>query len=158
MTKDLVLGGALLALAGAYYLAAAAIPESQLGDTVGARGLPGIYAILLAGLAVVMLSSALRRRRAQTGQSADGQPDRSLRTIGRVIGMLALGAIYILIVPIAGYLISIAALIGGTAYYQGGRLTKQVLLVAAAGAAVLWMVFVMLLRIPQPAGIWSSFR
>jgi hypothetical protein len=82
--------------------------------------------------------------------------------------MLAIGVVYIAVVPFAGYVMSIAALIVGTTCYQsalaspkgswreGGRVTRQVLLVGAAGATLLWLVFVLLLRIPQPAGIWFS--
>ena len=44
----------------------------------------------------------------------------------------------------------------GPAYYQGGQITRHVLLVGTAGAVLLWLVFVMLLRIPQPAGIWAT--
>jgi hypothetical protein len=157
MTKDLVLGGVLLVVAAAYYVVTSAIPDSQLADAVGARGLPRIYATLLAALALLLVVSSWRRRRIDNAKvTRDAQADRSPRTIVRAAGMLALGVIYIIALPWAGYVVSIAALIGGTAYYQGGRLTKQVLVVAAAGALLLWIVFVTLLRIPQPPGVWSG--
>jgi hypothetical protein len=159
MTKDLVLGGVLLVVAAACYFVTSAIPDSQLADAVGARGLPRIYAILLAVLALLLVVSSWRRRRVDSAKATrDEQADRSLQSLVRAAGMLALGVIYLIALPWAGYVVSIAALIGGTAYYQGGRLTKQLLLVAAAGALLLWIVFVMLLRIPQPPGVWSAGR
>ena len=68
-------------------------------------------------------------------------------------------------VPWVGYLVSIALLIAATAWYQGGTVTgerdtahpaRRILLVAASGAVVLWLLFVVLLGIPQPSGVWSE--
>jgi len=156
VNRDLVLGSILLATSVIYYVMASAIPDSQLADAVGPKGLPSIYAALLAGLSLLLVARAVRARRGVRAITVDEPTDVPPRTVGRVAGMLAIGVIYILFVPFAGYVLSIAALIVGTAYYQGGRVTRHTLLVGTAGAAVLWLVFVMLLRIPQPTGIWSA--
>ena len=156
MNRDVVLGSILLATSATYYLMTSAIPESQLADAVGAKGAPSIYAALLAGLSLLLIARAVMARRGVRAIAADERTDGPPRTVGRELGMLAIGVIYILFVPVAGYVLSIAALIVGTAYYQGGRVTRQVLLVGTTGAVLLWLVFVVLLRIPQPAGIWSA--
>ncbi len=66
--------------------------------------------------------------------------------------MLAIGVAYVVVVPWLGYMLSLAALIMATTYYQGGALNRQVVVVAMSGAIVFWLLFVMLLGIPQPAG------
>jgi putative tricarboxylic transport membrane protein len=157
MTRDLALGSVLLAIAGTYYLMTAAIPDSLLADAVGPQGLPKVYAILLALLALVLMARAVRGRRAVGATTRRERTDQPARTIGRVTAMLAIGVVYIAVVPFAGYVMSIAGVIVGTASYQGGGVTRPVLLVGAAGALLLWLLFVMLLRIPQPAGIWPAF-
>jgi hypothetical protein len=72
------------------------------------------------------------------------------------MGMLMIGVIYILVVPSLGYILSLAGLIFATTYYQGGAVNRQVAVVAVAGATLLWLLFVMLLGIPQPSGMWPS--
>jgi putative tricarboxylic transport membrane protein len=170
MMRDLVLGSMLLGISGAYYALASTIPGSQLDDAVGARGLPNVYAILLAVFSLLLIARALRTRHRLRPMEKREQTDLRTRPIGRPLGMLAVGVLYIAVVPLAGYLVSVAALIVATASYQGAgasptradswqkgtRGTTQVLLVGIAGASILWLVFVILLRIPQPAGIWSS--
>jgi hypothetical protein len=52
--------------------------------------------------------------------------------------------------------VALAGVIAGTARCQGRGVDRHVLLVAAGGAALLWLLFVRLLGIPQPAGPWGS--
>ena len=79
------------------------------------------------------------------------------RNVGwRVFGMLMNGVIYVLVVPWLGYILSIAALIAATVYYQGGGLNRRVAAVAVGSAFALWLLFVRLLHIAHPAGIWPS--
>jgi hypothetical protein len=70
--------------------------------------------------------------------------------------MLLIGVVYVVIVPWLGYLLSIALLIAGTAWYQGGTIHGRVILVSFSGALLLWLLFVVILRIPQPPGAWTS--
>jgi hypothetical protein len=70
--------------------------------------------------------------------------------------MLLIGVLYVAIVPWLGYLPSIAMLIAGTAWYQGGAINRRVVVVSASGALILWLLFVAFLRIPQPPGVWIS--
>jgi len=150
MNRDLAFGTATLALSAGYYRMAAGIPESQLADAIGPQGLPRTYAILLAALSVIVILRSLR--------PAPGirlQPD-SRSTFWRVAGMLAIGIVYIVIVPWLGYLLSLAGLIFATTYYQGGSINRQVAIVALSGAVFCWVLFVLLMRIPQPPGLWPS--
>lgn len=146
MNRDGVLGLLLLAVAATYYAAAAAIPPSTLADAVGPAGLPKVYAIVLGVLALGQLARARR--------GAAGGPAVSRQLLLRVAGLLALGVVYLIAVPRIGYPLSIAILIIGTAYYQGGRLDRRVIAVGVGGAAFLWLLFVQLLGIQYPMGSW----
>lgn len=144
MTRDRVLGLILLLVAAAYYLAAAAMPASDLADTVGPAGLPRAYAVVLAVLALVLV---LRSPRVSV-------PSVSARTLRRVAGLFAIGAAYVAFVPWLGYPLAVAGLIIGTTFYQGGAINRTVIAVGLVGAAVLWTVFVQVLGVAQPMGVW----
>jgi len=159
-----VLGCATLALASGYYLMAARIQQSDIADVIGPQGLPRTYAALLAVLSIILIVRAVTSTRTQRVRAASPAaaspvtPTRNIpRNVGwRVFGMLMNGVIYILVVPWLGYILSIAALIAATVYYQGGGLNRRVAAVAVGGAFLLWLLFVRLLHIAHPAGIWPS--
>jgi hypothetical protein len=150
MNADVVFGGAAFALAVAYYLIAATIPSSLLADAIGPQGLPKTYAILLAGLSLLLIVRSVRLKPDRRQTTASRQP------LWRVAGLLAIGVAYVVVVPWLGYLPSLAALIMATTYYQGGAFNRQVVVIALGGAVVFWLLFVVLLGIPQPAGLWPS--
>jgi putative tricarboxylic transport membrane protein len=152
MNKDLAFGTLTLALSAGYYWMAAGILESQLADAIGPQGLPRTYAVLLAVLSLILIARSLVRG---TGLRTSKET-RSPYAIGRVAGMLAIGIVYIVVVPWLGYLLSLAGLIFATTYYQGGSINRQVALVALSGAVFCWLLFVLLMRIPQPPGLWPS--
>jgi putative tricarboxylic transport membrane protein len=70
--------------------------------------------------------------------------------------MLLIGIGYVVAVPHVGYIPALAALIACTAAYQAREFTMRILAVGLAGAVLLWVLFVLLLGIPQPQGPWSS--
>lgn len=156
MDKDLAFGSATLALSAGYYWMARSIPPSQLADTIGPQGLPKTYAILLAALSLVLVGRSLAPRERDDPTRESAVAPRQPRALWRVGGMLAIGIVYVLAAPWLGYLLSIAALILTTTYYQGGAINRQVALVAVAGAIFFWVLFVLIMRIPQPAGLWPS--
>lgn len=155
MHKDLVVGTAALVVSAGYYLMAAAIPQSLLDDAIGPQGLPRTYAILLAGLSLILIVQSLARRAAWSAASAAAR-NVQRRALWRAAGMLMIGVVYVGVVPWLGYILSIAGVIAATTWYQGGALSRQVGIVAASGALFFWLLFVVLLRIPQPAGWWPS--
>lgn len=156
--RELVLGSATLGIAAVYYLLAIRIPESDIADVIGAQGLPKTYASLLAGLSLILIVRAVVARRTAAADATPAVPKPGLQrgVAWRVLGMLMNGVIYILVVPWLGYILSIAALIAATVYYQGGELNRRAAAVAIGGAVFLWLLFVRLLHIAHPAGIWPS--
>jgi len=161
--RDLLFGVATLVVAAVYYAFAAAIPQSDLADPVGPQGLPRVYALLLAALSLILIARSVRSRK-PAWQNAEPQnpepsesriPDPGSRLL-RVVGMLLIGVAYIIVLPWLGYLLSVAALITATIYFQGGVINGRSILVALSGAVCLWLLFIWLLRIQYPAGLWPS--
>lgn len=146
--RDLVFGSATLALAAIYYALTVTIPQSDLADPIGPQGLPKTYAAVLAVLAIILMARSIKRpANPRTNEPAN---------LGRVIGMLLIGVGYIVVLPWLGYLLSVAALIAATTYFQGGSINLRSILVAISGALCFWVLFIWLLRIQYPAGLWPS--
>jgi len=157
--RELVLGCATLAIAAGYYLMAMRIPQSDIADVIGAQGLPRTYAALLAGLSITLIVRSMTARRTAVAPEAPAVTvtTRARQNVGwRVFGMLMNGVLYVVVVPWLGYILSIAGLIAATVYYQGGDLNRRAAAVAIGGALFLWLLFVRLLHIAHPAGIWTA--
>lgn len=157
--REMVLGCATLAIAAGYYLMAIRIPQSDIADVIGAQGLPKTYAALLAALSIILIGRAvLARRTAVAAEPRTTVVDPAApRHVGwRTFGMLMNGVLYVALVPRLGYILSIAGLIASTIYFQGGDLNRRSAAVAVGGALLLWLLFVRILHIPHPAGIWPS--
>ena len=154
--RDLVFGSATLALAAIYYALTVTIPQSDLADPVGPQGLPKTYAAVLAVLAIVLIARSIKRPANLEPANLEPQITNHESRIPRVIGMLLIGVAYIVVLPWLGYLLSVAALIAATTYFQGGSINRRSILVAISGALCFWVLFIWLLRIQYPAGLWPS--
>lgn len=150
MARDVLCGGLGLTLAGVYYLQADALPRSLLSDAVGADGVPKALAIGLAAVSAILVVRALALRPATQARS---EPFDVLVHL-RALGVVGLGAAYAAAAPFLGYPLAVALLIGLTAIYFGQRPEPRLALVAAFGAAVFWSLFVKMLGVAMPAGIW----
>jgi hypothetical protein len=157
VNRDLVFGVAGATIATGYYGLAAAIPGSALADAVGPQGLPIAYGVVLLLLSLVLIVRAFRTRNLEprTPDPRSRIPDSGSR-LARVAGMLGIGAAYVALVPWLGYIVALAGLIFATTWYQSGAATRTTALVAVAGAIVFWLIFVVLLGIPQPPGVWAQ--
>ena len=154
MNRDFVAGLLGLLIALGYYALANNIQNSQLADDVGPGGLPKIYAVLLAGFSVLMMLRAYLR---PAPIDAKQRPlAEEIFAAKRGLGILAIGIGYIIAVPYLGYPVAIAIVIAIAALYNGGALSLRTAGVAALGALGLWFVFVFLLHIGQPSGIWPD--
>ena len=150
MRRDVAFGSATLALGALYYWLAGSIAVSSLADAIGPQGLPRIYALGLIALSFVLIVSSAR------GTSAKLQTPnpKSQNALPRAAGMLLIGIAYVLVVPYVGYMVSIAAVILATIYYQGGGLTRHAAVVAICGGLFFWLLFVVGMGIAQPPGLW----
>jgi hypothetical protein len=158
MRRDLVFGSATLAVAAVYYALTLTIPPSDLSDPIGPQGLPKTYAIVLGALSIALILRSLRRPNLERANPPLPDPGSRQTAAGRlrVAGMLLIGVVYILILPWFGYLLSVAMLIAATTYFQGGSINGRTILIALSGAALFWALFIWVLRIQYPAGLWPS--
>src|SRR3546814_14293847 len=70
--------------------------------------------------------------------------------------MLAFGICYLLVVPYLGYMLSIIGLMLGVALYIGARFGAKPAVIAGLGGLFFYLLFVQVLNVPLPAGIWPS--
>jgi len=143
--RDLVCAGLGLALAGAYYAAADALPTSLLADGVGAGGIPKLLAVALALLSLLLGARGLFL--SSPAAAVDGPHLRAL-------GIAGLGLVYVAAAPHLGYPLAIALLVAAATLYYGERLRPAVLVYAIGCAALLWLVFAKMLGVAMPAGVW----
>jgi putative tricarboxylic transport membrane protein len=153
--KDAAAGGILLVLAALYYWQSLKIQESSLSDEVGPQGLPFMLAGSLAAAAVLIgIRGLLAARKAAESAAAKTteKPADHVATIPRALGFLAIGAGYMLIGPVVGYIVAIGLLIGAVAIYEGRKPSLGLVAVAACAGVGFWVVFVLLLGTEQPQG------
>jgi hypothetical protein len=160
LSRDFAAGCILLVFSVIYYLAAAAIPDSRLSDSVGSGGMPKAYGIALGVLSILLIGQALLSRRHAVAAAPEAKAQeaarKDLKAALRAAVMLGIGVAYVILLPLIGYILSIALLIGATAWYQERARPRWVVPTAIIGAGALWIVFVEVLQIAQPAGFWPS--
>lgn len=155
MGKDLASGIGMLSLAILVYFGAGGIGTSFMADPIGPAGLPKLLAIVLGGLAVLLIAkSSYELIRARRKASAKGS-ERPWRRHLLAAGMLAIGGVYVLIAELVGYMLGIALVVLATALYQGAARSWRAPAIAVGGAVSFWLLFVVLLNIGQPEGLWS---
>lgn len=158
MRSNLITGILLLVFSVIFWFGADAIPKSRLGGSVGADGLPKMLAIALGVLSLGYIAQTLLTARMAgpvIGHSREPKTVDYNRHL-RAIGMIVIGAVYVAIVPYLGYVLSIALLLLSVALYNGKRPSRGLLLFAVLGSIGFYLLFVRLLEVPLPAGLWPS--
>jgi putative tricarboxylic transport membrane protein len=163
--RDAVVGLLLIGLAITVWLGAEGLPKSPLGGQIGADGFPKLLAGSLGVLAAFLIAQSLlaaRRRPARADRDSvpsspevGGAADR-WHQHRRAAGMLAIGIVYLAVISTLGFVLSTVLLLLAVAIYSGRALSVQLLLVAIVGAAVLDLLFVILLDVPLPPGFWPG--
>lgn len=157
---SVIAGFALVALAVVYWVGADSIPRSVLSGNVGADGLPKLLAVTLGVLSLILIvqeRAKLRRRvAADRSDSREGRERAGFATHAAAGGILLIGAGYVLILPYAGYVASVALLLFAVAWYHGKRSFREVFAFSAIAAVVFYLIFVLLLDVSMPAGLWPA--
>ncbi|MCJ7800018.1 MAG: tripartite tricarboxylate transporter TctB family protein [Polaromonas sp.] len=152
---DRISGALGIALSASYVAYSQTIEDSMLADTVGASGVPNGVGL------VMLLASAALLVKAKPPRVTDEMPAPTEAGSGRphvqALGLLAVLVVYVLILPLAGYWISIALLLGAVAWLVGARTPKTLLLCAVLGASALWLLFSMALQVRMPSGLWPAW-
>ena len=151
MRKDLFCALVLLIVAGAYYAFTTEIPESLLADEVGPTGLPTILSILLVVAAIAIGARALVAAPAPAAPKAEKEQEASVL---RAFGMLGIGALYVLLVSVLGYFLSLALVLIAVPLYEGKKPSWQLFVIALTGAGLFWFLFNSVLGVRQPAGLF----
>jgi hypothetical protein len=148
--------GALGILVSASYVAyARQIEDGLLADEVGAAGVPSAVGLLMMLASASLLLKTLRRAKADTSPSADeAAPWEAHKLALALLGVLAA---YVLVLPVAGYWVSVALLIGAVSVLVGARDRKVILACSVLGASSLYTLFTLLLKIRMPAGLWPTW-
>ena len=160
---SMIAGFVLLVLSGLYWMGSDMIAQSSMSGSVGADGLPKLLAIVLAVLSVVLIIQSFLMRRltaASEGPAAvpeDGEePEFTRRGHFLAAGLLVITIVYSLILPYAGYAVSIGFLLLAVAMFYGRRPSLGLLAFVVIGAGAFHLIFVTLLAVRMPTGIWPS--
>jgi putative tricarboxylic transport membrane protein len=170
-SRDRVTGALGLAVSTAYVLYAKGIEDSLLADAVGASGVPiAVGAMLgLASLALLIKTGlqatpVLASSSAQEITDFDKLSPNGVDVAGDSVGasphphrmaacLLLVLAAYVALLPLVGYVIAIALLIGAVAYLAGAREAKSIWLCALLAGPFLWSTFDWALKIRLPKGL-----
>lgn len=157
MTRDTGVGLGLLLLAGLYWLGADRIRVSRLEGIVGAQAVPKALAVGLAILAALLIAQDLWRAR-RAAAAVDGRNGEAggAEAHLRAAGMLLIGMGYLVVVSTIGYVPAVALLVLATARFMGRPWSAKLILLGVGGALLYYLLFVRLLGIPLPPGIWPG--
>lgn len=157
MSRDTAVGLGLLLLAGLYWLGADQIRVSRLEGIVGAQAVPKGLAISLAILSALLIAQDLwRTRRAAAAPRGEEREGAGTEAHLRAAGMLLIGVGYLLVVNAIGYVPAVALLVLATARFMGRPWSAELILLSLGGALLYYLLFVRLLGIPLPPGIWPG--
>jgi len=156
MGKDLASGIGMLALSLIFYYGASGIGTSYMSDPIGPAGLPKLLAIVLGVLSLLLIAQALFRLWKRREKQPPEESYRPWRSHLLAAGMLGIGLGYVLIAEFVGYLVGIALVLLAVALYMGAARSWRAPAIALGGAASFWLLFVGLLGIGQPEGIWHT--
>lgn len=158
-----------LLLSSAYIWQARLIEDSLLSDEVGAGGVPaGVGILMLIASAALLLKTLWARSLAAQALSAragegDAPQDATAQSSDRfthphrmALGLLAILAGYVVLLPWAGYIVSMGLLAAAVALFAGARMAPVLVAFSVSMGPVLWFLFEYLLQVRLPAGAWSS--
>jgi len=152
LSRDFVGGMVAIALGSLYLFFSFRQRVSALADTIGPAGMPKVLGILMVSLGIILCVQAIYQSR-KSVVPASAEWDGEARKIFRAFGLVVVAVIYLFMLAFLGYVLSIALLLASLAFYLGAAFSWRMIIIAAAGAAMLWAIFVILLDVPMPVGI-----
>jgi hypothetical protein len=165
VSRDLVAGAVMLVASAGYYVMATGIPLSLIDTTVNSSVVPKMLGIGGMGFSFLLIVQTLLRqwrqsRAAAAPAPAEPGPDQWLQH-RRALGILIIVTAYTLLLNVLGYLVSMALMMGATAYYQARfydsmRSPMVMIGLPLVGAFLFWVIFDQLLGIRMPVGLWRQ--
>lgn len=156
-TVDRITGTLGLLLSGAYVLQAHAIEDSLLADAVGAAGVPTGVGIMMALASLALLIKSLASAPQPASTPEDVEPGGAQHPHAMAVGLLAILAVYVALLPVLGYVPSIGLLIGAVAWFAGARKAVSVVACMVVAGPLLWLMFDWALEIRLPVGLWPQW-
>ena len=147
-----------IAVSSMYVYQASPIEDSLLADAVGVAGVPTAigYLMLAASMCLFLKSWWKTKQKAEVSEE-ETEPGGSEHPHWKALGLLALLAAFVAIVPVLGFVVSIGLFVAAVAYYAGARDTKTLMWCALLTGPMLWLSFDYALEIHLPTGMWSQW-
>jgi putative tricarboxylic transport membrane protein len=147
-----------IAVSSMYVYQASLIEDSLLADAVGVAGVPtAIGYLMLAASMCLFLKSWLKTKQKSEVSEEETEPGGSEHPHWKALGLLALLAAFVAIVPVLGFVVSIGLFVAAVAYYAGARDAKTLMWCALLTGPMLWLSFDYALEIHLPTGMWSQW-
>ena len=158
---DPVLGGVILLFGAGVLLAAAQLHAGTATDPLGPRGFPTLIGIGLLGSGLTLLATSILSLRSRAHEDHEADEDsaedendgRALRT--RLVMSCAVIIAYVLVLPIAGFLLSTPAFVAAMIVLQGGASRLAFVTAVIAFPIVVYLLFAVLLGISLPTGLFD---
>ena len=90
-------------------------------------------------------------------EDKETEPGGSEHPHWKALGLLALLAAFVAIVPVLGFVVSIGLFVAAVAFYAGARDAKTLMWCALLTGPMLWLSFDYALEIHLPTGMWSQW-
>lgn len=136
---------ALFAFGGYYSLLITRLPKRNMQNTLSSAFMPWLLVVLLFGLAALLLVLSLAR-----GSREDCEYRISRREGTGLIALVGLVLVYLLALPLAGFLPLTPPLLAVLIFLTGSRSWKEIVLGAIASTAAIWVFFTLLFRVQLP--------
>lgn len=128
------------------------IEDSLLSDGVGASGVPMGVGIFLMAISTVLLARStwhlLRQKTSIEVTAGDAEEGWSPHL--KAAGLLCILVVYVVALPILGYVISVGLLVGAISLFAGAALNRTTLACAVLSGPLLWLMFDWALEIRMP--------
>jgi putative tricarboxylic transport membrane protein len=112
---------------------------------------------MLAASMCLFLKSWLKTKQKSEVSEEENEPGGSEHPHWKALGLLALLAAFVAIVPVLGFVVSIGLFVAAVAYYAGARDAKTLMWCALLTGPMLWLSFDYALEIHLPTGMWSQW-
>ena len=146
-----------IAVSSIYVYQASLIEDSLLADAVGVAGVPTAIGYLMLAASVCLFLKSWLPTKQKAEASEDVEPGGSEHPHLKALGLLALLAGFVAIVPVLGFVVSIGLFVSAVAYYAGARDAKTLMWCALITGPMLWLSFDYALEIHLPMGMWSQW-
>ena len=150
--RDAVVGGFVMAC-GLLFLFQARIIDTDPDDPFGPKLAPTIIAGLIIGFGLLQAVVASIRPVARSSGEEEPQPFRPVL----FCSVIAVGAAYIFLFQLVGYLISTFAVLAGMLLLFRNPFGRRMIVTAIIGALVYHIIFIELMSVHDPASL-LSFR